>query len=220
MYSLNTAGQPVVAGTTITSSAFNTAMGDIATALTQSICVDGQTPITGNIPFSAFKATGLGPATAANDALTYAGAGNFAGMVGTTTNDSAVAGRIGEYVETIVSSIGPVSLTTGVAKDVATVSLTAGDWDVVGSLQTAPAGTTVTSSIQGALSSGAANTMPTFELQQINAVNATASTIASVGLPRTRFSLSATTTVRMIAQVAFSVSTLGACGFINARRVR
>ena len=52
VYTLNTAGQPVVTGTTITSTAFNAAMSDIATALTQSIASDGQTTTTGIIPFA------------------------------------------------------------------------------------------------------------------------------------------------------------------------
>ena len=65
VYSLNTAGQPVVSGTTITSSAFNSAMSDIATALTQSIAYDGQTTTTGLIPFAfGLKTDILSPYTA------------------------------------------------------------------------------------------------------------------------------------------------------------
>lgn len=50
---INSAGQPVVSNTTITSTAFNTLTADLALALTQSICIDGQTPTTGVIPFAA-----------------------------------------------------------------------------------------------------------------------------------------------------------------------
>jgi len=82
VYSLNTAGQPVVAGTTITATAFNAATADIATALTQSICVDGQSVITGNIPMSGFKLTGLGAPNTAGDALRYtSSAANYALVV-------------------------------------------------------------------------------------------------------------------------------------------
>lgn len=48
------AGQPVVTGTAISSSTFNTAMGDIATALTQSVSSDGQTPMAANLNMGGF----------------------------------------------------------------------------------------------------------------------------------------------------------------------
>lgn len=65
VYTLNTSGQPVVAGTTITATAFNSAMSDIATALTQSIAYDGQTTTTGLIPFAfGLKTDILSPYTA------------------------------------------------------------------------------------------------------------------------------------------------------------
>jgi hypothetical protein len=68
---INTAGQPVVTGTTITSTAFNALTADLATGLSTAITKDGQTVVTGNIPFNSFKITGLGAPTAINDALTY-----------------------------------------------------------------------------------------------------------------------------------------------------
>ncbi|WP_230683096.1 hypothetical protein, partial [Streptococcus pneumoniae] len=64
-------GNPVVTGTTISSSAFNNTMNDIASALTLSISSDGQTPITANIPMNSKKITGLAIATATGDALAY-----------------------------------------------------------------------------------------------------------------------------------------------------
>ena len=53
IYSL-TAGQPVVAGTVISDSVFNALTSDIATALTQSLSADGQTPVSGNINLNGF----------------------------------------------------------------------------------------------------------------------------------------------------------------------
>ena len=44
-----TAGNPVVTGTTISSTWANTTLSDIANGLTQSVAADGQTPITGNL---------------------------------------------------------------------------------------------------------------------------------------------------------------------------
>ena len=68
---INTSGQPVVTGTTITSTAFNALTADLATGLSTAITKDGQTVVTGNIPLNGFKITGVGAPTAINDALTY-----------------------------------------------------------------------------------------------------------------------------------------------------
>lgn len=58
------AGNPVVTGTTISSTWANNTLSDIATALTGSIAADGQTAITANLPMSGYKHTGVGAATA------------------------------------------------------------------------------------------------------------------------------------------------------------
>jgi hypothetical protein len=65
------AGQPVVTGTTISSATHNTLANDLANALTTSIATDGQSVVTANIPFSGYKATGLGAATVNGDALRF-----------------------------------------------------------------------------------------------------------------------------------------------------
>lgn len=65
------AGQPVVTGTVISSSTFNTLTTDLANALTQSISKDGQTPATANLPMGGFKLTGLGNGSASTDSITY-----------------------------------------------------------------------------------------------------------------------------------------------------
>lgn len=59
---------PAVSGQTLSSADWNTTLTDLETGLTNSIAVDGQTTITGNIPFNNNKITGLGAGTAANDA--------------------------------------------------------------------------------------------------------------------------------------------------------
>jgi hypothetical protein len=65
-YSL-VAGNPVVSGTTITSTWANNTLSDIATALTASIANDGQTPILATLPMSTYRHTGVGNATARTD---------------------------------------------------------------------------------------------------------------------------------------------------------
>ena len=56
---INTAGQPVVAGTVISSTTFNSLTADLATGLSTVITKDGQTTVTANIPMASFKFTGL-----------------------------------------------------------------------------------------------------------------------------------------------------------------
>jgi len=49
-------------------------------------------------------------------------------LQGTTTNDSAPTGNVGEYVSSVVGNVS--APTTGQYKDITSISLTAGDWDV------------------------------------------------------------------------------------------
>jgi len=70
-FQINTSGQPVVTGTVISSTAFNSLTSDLATGLSTAITKDGQTTVTANIPLSNFKITGLGAATAAADAVRF-----------------------------------------------------------------------------------------------------------------------------------------------------
>ena len=51
-FQINSAGQPVVTGTVISSTAFNALTADLATGLTTAITKDGQTTTTARIPFS------------------------------------------------------------------------------------------------------------------------------------------------------------------------
>ena len=67
---INTAGQPVVSGTVISSTAFNALTADLATGLSTCITKDGQTTPTANIPMGNNKITGLAVGTAATDAAT------------------------------------------------------------------------------------------------------------------------------------------------------
>ena len=67
-------GNPVVTGSTISSTDFNNTMTDIATALTTAVTRDGQSPATANLPMGNFKHTGVANASARTD---YAAAGQI-----------------------------------------------------------------------------------------------------------------------------------------------
>jgi hypothetical protein len=63
------AGNPVVTGTSITSSWANTTLSDIAAGLTQSVAADGQTPMTGNLNMTNNTIENVADATAIGDAV-------------------------------------------------------------------------------------------------------------------------------------------------------
>lgn len=62
---------PAVNGVLATSTDWQALANDLASALTQSISADGQTPITGNIPMSNFKLTGLAAGNAVGNSLRW-----------------------------------------------------------------------------------------------------------------------------------------------------
>jgi len=64
------AGNPVVTGTTISSTWANNTLTDIATALTGSLASDGQTTATGNLKMGSNRITGLADGIALTDAAT------------------------------------------------------------------------------------------------------------------------------------------------------
>jgi hypothetical protein len=144
-------------------------------------------------------------------------------LPGTATNDSATAGNVGEYIESVIASGSAVSLVNATAKTITSVSLPAGDWDVDVTLYFLfPASTSVTQMI--ASISGTTNVLDTTAgkfsgISMAAFVPGAASSISSNIVPY-RLSLSGTTSVFLIAQAAFSVSTLTAYGIIRARRAR
>jgi len=68
VYSLP-AGNPVVTGTSISSTWSNTTLSDIASALTGSVASDGQTPMTGNLDMNSRKVVLLANGTLSTDAI-------------------------------------------------------------------------------------------------------------------------------------------------------
>lgn len=84
------AGNPVVTGSTISSTTHNNTNSDIATALTNCVTRDGQSPATANIPMGGFKHTNVANATARTE---YCSAGQaqdntfdwLTGVAGTNT---------------------------------------------------------------------------------------------------------------------------------------
>jgi len=106
VFNINTAGQPVVTGTVISSTAFNALTADLATGLTTALTKDGQTTPTANIKLGGFKLTGIGVATTSGDALSY----GQAATVSTLTNSALTSGRV-PYASTAGLLVDSASLT-------------------------------------------------------------------------------------------------------------
>lgn len=100
-FQINTTGQPVVAGTVISSTAFNALTSDLANGLSTAITKDGQTTVTNNIPMSGFKITGLGAATVGTDAVRYSqiqgGADKLVTVTGTDTLTGSMTPALTAY---------------------------------------------------------------------------------------------------------------------------
>jgi len=65
------AGNPVVTGTVISTSWANNTMNDLASAMTDSVAADGQTPMTGPLNLNNNKVTNLANASLTGDAVNY-----------------------------------------------------------------------------------------------------------------------------------------------------
>jgi len=89
------AGNPVVTGTTISSTTTNTTNSDIATALSSCILKDGTQTVTANIPMASHKFTGLSAPTTVGDSLAYGSPINTTAITGITTPLSAAQGGTG-----------------------------------------------------------------------------------------------------------------------------
>ena len=116
-FNINTAGQPVVTGTIITSTAFNLLTADLASGLSTAMTKDGQTTATANIPMGTFKLTGLGAGTNATDSAQYgqlqAGATTIATVTGTDTLTGSLTPAITAYATGNLFSFVAATTNTG-----------------------------------------------------------------------------------------------------------
>lgn len=116
---------------------------------------------------------------------------------GVTDGTDAKAGDIGEL---LTATAGPVSLASGVVTNVASVSLTPGDWDVSGSVVIATGGgtaagfgagvTTIDTAIQATFPSGVVAQQISTAVKRVNVTVATTVWVVAIAF----FSASATAT--------------------------
>ncbi len=153
-----------------------------------------------------------------NVLLTLNGKGNSGCSIqGTTAAGNAAAGYVGEVISSSIPFASSVSMSNGVSKDITSISLTAGDWNVYGNVLHS-------NNVQGYTStycwvSLTSATQPDVSLtNEFNLTTGYSSWASST--PYFRVSVSSTTTVYLSGLANIGAGTITACGNIYARRVR
>jgi hypothetical protein len=138
-----------------------------------------------------------------------AGSLNFKPLAGVVDGSNAPAGQVGEYL----TATGSVALTTSVYASVASIVLTAGDWDVSGRLYVISS--VGSSNLQGGFSTTSGGTAQ----DVVFAGQAVLGNLAQA-VPVKRYSVTVSTTVYLIGFCIFASGTASANGYIQARRMR
>lgn len=150
---------------------------------------------------------------------------------GTTLASNVSAGFVGELMTVSRVKSAAVSLTTNTTTNVTAspLALTAGDWDIEGSIVFIPGATTSVTSLIASTTLTSA-TLPaddTYGVGTAGEIRMAYSTAPNVmggevtlSIPRLRVSISTTTSYYLIARPTFTISTLTGAGQLTARRVR
>lgn len=142
-------------------------------------------------------------------------------VTGTTTNDNAAAGYIGEYKTASLAYASRVTMVSATSQNVISISLGPGDWSVMGQVKFEGTSSAVASVCVGGLSTTTNTLDQTTEDKYVYgpAISATILDVSAV-VPSVRFSLAVTTTIFLVANTTFTPGTIKAWGIITARRVR
>lgn len=181
------------------------------------------------LPIAGLTGLGTGVGTALGTAVTGSGGIVLATSptittpteTGKTSGSCSASGNVGQCLSSNVPSGSAVSLTTGTAANVTSLSLTAGNWIAAGNVCFAPAGTT-TSNFNMAWLSQTSATLPTAPNAGAEVIQS-AAIVASNGtfcLPTgsTFLTLSSSATLYMSAFSNFATSTMTAYGYVFAIR--
>lgn len=139
------------------------------------------------------------------------------GIVGTTLANNAVAGRVGENITP--TNILLTAMTTATPINLSSVVLTPGDYDVTGCARFLQAAATTGSNFVCGLSTTSATFAAAGTYAQF--AHATpANADQSIPTPSLRFNVSSNTTVYLVAQATFAVSTMVGSGYLTITRRR
>lgn len=128
------------------------------------------------------------------------------------------AGFIGEQIRSFVASGSAVSLTSGTSANITSISLTAGIWDI-SSINIFTGSTTISGLFESSISTTSA-TLGTVGDNMVQFPFLTLLTTAvPLNIPSYRLTLTATTTVYLVAQSSFTLGSCSSFGRISATRV-
>lgn len=143
-------------------------------------------------------------------------------LVGTAKADNAATGSIGEYVSAMVGNTNITTTNTG--QDIATITLTAGDWDVNGMVKFNIVTATWTQQFLYIATGEPGNSFinSTEYTTQIldNSSSSTTPARTAITVANVRVSIASTTTIQLKVRVLFSAGQPSADGSITARRIR
>lgn len=147
--------------------------------------------------------------------------GSTNSIVGTATNNNAVAGNIGEEVNSLVSTYTNYT-TTATYQNITSITLTAGDWDLSAFFTFSANGATLTTTTDAlfVISTTTASAAGAIEGQNIAYVTQAAPARLSGTITPYRVSLSATTTFYLNTQSTFTLGNPQFVGGLRARRMR
>lgn len=164
------------------------------------------------------KCNPCGPSEDAMNAI--ANRANYYARVAQNAADQ-IAG-FGEAIQSTIAVGSAVSLTTGTSATVTSISLPAGEWDINGQVDyRAGATTSITILTQGISTTAATlGAQDTFSRSVSAAFVPTASNDVGLPIRGQLLTLTATTTIYLVANATFTLSTLSAYGTIQARRIK
>lgn len=171
---------------------------------------------TGKVTASAANFTGIVSAAALKPTST-------SGVIGTTTNDNAAAGSVGEYISSTVLAGAQIDLTNNATSNVTFVALTPGDWDVNGNVAYQGDGASQGTNFNAAINTTSAS-LPTrpgaggYNQLFGPTVGSGAPLILPVG--PMRISTATSVNAYLVVNCGFTIASAHAYGFIGARRVR
>lgn len=193
----------------LTAAAARTTLG--AAGLTGNETIAGNKTLSGN--------TSMSGTLGVTGALTPTG-----GIVGVANNGSPTAGQVGEVISSPIAIGSAVSLTSNTVTNVTSITLTAGDWNVFGSVLFTYGATTNITYVQGCTSDTSLSLDSDERFSYPYPSGGVPGTLLPIAgacpVREVKVANGATATVYLVAQAIFTVSTCAAYGKIWARRAR
>jgi hypothetical protein len=182
---------------------------DTSIATTAFVVAQGYAPLANPV----FTGNPVAPTQALSDADTSIATTAFV-RTGVTDGSDAAAGQVGEF---LTATAAGVAMTNSTARNITSLVLSAGDWDVWGSTYFGPSvGMT---SMNAGLSLTTA-TLPATGLYMALNIPSAAMGGSMMAVPQQRFSSASSFTVFMVGVAAFASGTCAATAYIFARRRR